>query len=270
MKTSESSQQPRPLTPTELAQCVRLFREANRWSQEQLAGISGLSERTIQRVEKGLSGDFNTRRALARAFEFEAIDVFNKAYEIPSEEELRAAQEKYDKENVTLAATPLTTGRQLAKLVTTSTADMSEPAFELTREAEEAFSGLVDYFREYRDCADLYSERQKIEVYDEMQSFIDALNALGVSLVYSERKVKMKWGTNPASEPMPAKSCMSLPFRWEKSLRSSPHRSLAPLAYSAASTRMGSLAPLVVCQIRSNRSLDFQALNGLFQARTST
>ncbi|EKJ8516302.1 TPA: helix-turn-helix transcriptional regulator [Pseudomonas aeruginosa] len=205
MKTSESSQQPRPLTPTELAQCVRLFREANRWSQEQLAGISGLSERTIQRVEKGLSGDFNTRRALARAFEFEDIDVFNKAYEIPSEEELRAAQEKYDKENVTLAATPLTTGRQLAKLVTTSTADMSEPAFELTREAEEAFSGLVDYFREYRDCADLYSERQKIEVYDEMQSFIDALNALGVSLVYSERKVKMKWGTNPASEPMPAK-----------------------------------------------------------------
>ncbi|HFQ8222955.1 TPA: helix-turn-helix transcriptional regulator [Pseudomonas aeruginosa] len=89
MKTSESSQQPRPLTPTELAQCVRLFREANRWSQEQLAGISGLSERTIQRVEKGLSGDFNTRRALARAFEFEDIDVFNKAYEIPSEEELR-------------------------------------------------------------------------------------------------------------------------------------------------------------------------------------
>lgn len=204
MKTSESSQQPRPLTPTELAQCVRLFREANRWSQEQLAGISGLSERTIQRVEKGQSGDFNTRRALARAFEFEDIDVFNKAYEIPSEEELRAAQEKFDKENVTLEATPLTTGRQLAKLVTTSTADMSEAAFELPLEAEEAFSSLVDYFREYRDCADLYSERQKIDVYGELQSLIDALNALGVSLLYGERKVNMKWGSNPATEAMSA------------------------------------------------------------------
>lgn len=204
MNTSDTCQQPRTLTPTELAKCIRLFREAKRWSQEQLAEISGLSERTIQRVEKGLSGDINTRRALARAFDFEDIDVFNKAYEIPSEEELKAAQDKFDKENVTLAAKPLTTGRQLAKLATTCTMDISEPAFELAREAEEAFSDLVDSFREYRDCADLYSERDKIGVYDEMQAVIDALKRLGVSLLYAEQKVKLKWGADPATQPMPA------------------------------------------------------------------
>lgn len=204
MKASDTSQQPRTLTPTELAKCIRLFREAKRWSQEQLAEISGLSERTIQRVEKGLSGDLNTRRALATAFDFEDIDVFNKAYEIPSEDELKAAQEKFDKENVTLAAKPLTAGRQLAMLVTTCTMDMSEPAFELPREAEEAFSDLVDCFREYRDCADLYNERDKIGVYDQLQALIDALKALGVSLLYAEQKVKVKWGADAANAPMPA------------------------------------------------------------------
>ena len=205
MKASGPNQQARHLTAAELAQCVRMFRDAKRWSQEQLAEISGLSERTIQRVEKGLSGDFNTRRALARAFEFEDIDVFNTLHEIQSEEEVKAAQEKLDKENVTLTATSLTTGRQLARLVTSCEMDMSEPALKMTREAEEVFSELVDYYRDYRDCAKLYSERQKIEVYDEMQSFIDALKGFGVSLIYAERKVKMKWGSNPASEPISAK-----------------------------------------------------------------
>ncbi|CAI8714636.1 hypothetical protein EMIT0324P_120020 [Pseudomonas chlororaphis] len=43
------------LTPAELTLCIRLFREARQWSQEQLAAISGLNVRTIQRVEQSLS-----------------------------------------------------------------------------------------------------------------------------------------------------------------------------------------------------------------------
>lgn len=81
--------------------------------------------------------------------------------------------------------------------------DLSEPGFELTREADETFAALVDYFRDYRDCADVYSETQKFEVYDEMQSHIDALKTLGVSLRYAERKMQVKWGTEPDSKPMP-------------------------------------------------------------------
>lgn len=81
--------------------------------------------------------------------------------------------------------------------------DLSEPAFELTREADETFAALVDYFREYRDCADVYTETQKFEVFDEMQSYIDALTVLGVSLRYAERKVQVKWGADPGSKSMP-------------------------------------------------------------------
>lgn len=203
MNTTENTQQTRLLTPAELALCIKLFREVRQWSQEQLAAISGLNVRTIQRVEQGLSASFDTRRAIARAFEFEDIDTFNKPFTIPSEEALEAEREKFDREHVTLTAIPLTTGKQLAKLAETCTMDLSEPAFELTREADEAFAVLVDYFRDYRDCADIYSETQKFEVYDEMQSYIDALRQLGVSLCYAERKVQVKWGLDPNSKPMP-------------------------------------------------------------------
>lgn len=203
MNTTETTQQARLLTPAELAACIKLFRETRQWSQEQLAAISGLNVRTVQRVEQGLSASLDTRRALARAFEFEDIDVFNKPFTIPSEEEFKAAKEKFDREHVTLTAIPLTTGKQLARLAETCTMDLSEPAFELTREADEAFAALVDYFHDYRDCAGDYTQTQKLEVYDALQSQIDALKALGVSLRYAERKMQVKWGSGLDSKPMP-------------------------------------------------------------------
>lgn len=203
MSTAESTQQTRLLTPAELAVCIRMFREMRQWSQEQLAEISGLNVRTVQRVEQGLSASLDTRRALASAFEFEDIDALNKPFTIPSEDELKAAKEKFDLEHVTLTGIPLTTGKQLAKLAEICSMDLSEPGFELTREADETFAALVDYFRDYRDCADVYSETQKFEIYDEMQSHIDALKTLGVSLRYAERKMQVKWGSEPDSKPMP-------------------------------------------------------------------
>ena len=161
--------------------------------------------RTIQRIEQGMSASFDTRRALAGAFEFEDIDAFNKPFSIPSEEELKMGKEKkekFDRENVTLTAIPLTTGKQLAKLAENCRMDLSQPAFELTREADETLAMLVDYFRDYRDCADVYGETQKFEIYDELQSHIDALKTLGVSLRYAERKMRVKWGSATDGEPM--------------------------------------------------------------------
>ena len=201
--TAERVTTARLLTPAELGLGVRLFREMRQWSQEQLAEISGLNVRTIQRVEQGLAASLDTRRALAGAFEFEDLDVLNKPFAIPTEEELKAQKAKFDREHVTLTALPLTTGKQLAKLAEAHMMDLSEPGFELEREADEAFAGLVDYFREYRDCADLYTESTKFEVYDELQSRIDGLKALGVSLRYAERKMQVKWGADPDAKPMP-------------------------------------------------------------------
>jgi transcriptional regulator with XRE-family HTH domain len=116
MSTTENTQQTRLLTPAELAACIRMFREMRKWSQEQLAEVSGLNVRTIQRIEQGLSASIDTRRAIAAAFEFDDIDALNKPFTIPSEEGLKEAKEKFDREHVTLTAILLTTGKQLAKL----------------------------------------------------------------------------------------------------------------------------------------------------------
>lgn len=215
MTTMDTPNPPRKLTPEELAICIRLFREMRHWSQEQLAAISGLNVRTIQRVEQGESASFDTRRALAQAFDCEDMDAFNKPFSIPSEEELRAAKEKFDRENITLALSPLTTGRQLAQLIETCEMDLSEPAIELPREAAEVFAELVDTFREYRDCSELYSAVQKLDVYEDFQGKLDELKTQGVSLRYAERKVQIG-ACSLNTEPLRMTALYLLAFRLGK------------------------------------------------------
>jgi transcriptional regulator with XRE-family HTH domain len=56
-------------------QLVRFMREKRGWSQEQLAAISGISERTVQRVEKNGKCSLESKMALASAFEVSPIDL---------------------------------------------------------------------------------------------------------------------------------------------------------------------------------------------------
>ena len=181
----------RTLTPIELASVVKMFREVRRWSQEQLADVSGLSTRTVQRIETGKPSDLDTRRALARAFDAEDIDVFSKPYVIPTDDEINAARERFERDHITLAAYPLTTGRQLAGLVEIHNMDLMTPGFDMGRQAEEEFAALVDNLREYRDCHDLYQESAKFDIYDALQEHIDTLKGMRVSLRYAERQVKL-------------------------------------------------------------------------------
>lgn len=48
---------------------IRTLRENNGWSQEQLADVSGVSVRTIQRIEKGGRGSLESLKCLAAVFE---------------------------------------------------------------------------------------------------------------------------------------------------------------------------------------------------------
>ncbi|MBI2728336.1 MAG: helix-turn-helix transcriptional regulator [Polaromonas sp.] len=189
MTTAEQTKPPRMLTLAELAFLIKFFRETRQWSQEQLSSISGLSCRTVQRVEEGKASSIDTRRALARAFEFEDIDALNKPFSIPDAEEQKAQQEQFAKDHITLKAQPIGSGKELAKLVEMTMMDMSTPAIELSREADERFAELIDYFREYRDCKDMYSELDKFEIYDAMDEHIKALKGLQVSLCFATRKV---------------------------------------------------------------------------------
>lgn len=191
MTTTESAAAPRLLTPAELAEVIRTLRDIRQWSQETLATLSGVSVRTIQRVERGDPSDVDTRRALARAFDFEDIDAFSKPYSIPTPDELKKAQEEFENEHLVLDNLVASTGSELARSFASSTMDASNPAIELDREPAECFAELVDYLRDYRDCAELYSEVDKLDVYHEVQQYIDALDGLGISIAYAKRKTKL-------------------------------------------------------------------------------
>ena len=50
---------------------VKRLREKRNWSQEQLAALSGLSTRTIQRIESGNKASIESLKALASVFEID-------------------------------------------------------------------------------------------------------------------------------------------------------------------------------------------------------
>ncbi len=195
---------PRLLNPEELGAFIKVFREVRQWSQEQLAEIAGLSTRTVQRVENGKPSDTDTRRALARAFEFDDIDVLNKPFKIPTESELAEQQAAFERDHIRLKAFPLETGRQLATLVEQHEMGVTTPGFEMERPAEEVFAVLTDYINEYRDSHDLYSSTDKLDLHDDLQGHIDQLKDMGVSLRYAQRRVALKVNAEPGSEPMQA------------------------------------------------------------------
>lgn len=196
--TTATEQKPRNLTPLELAGVVRVFREMRTWSQEQLAEISGLSARTVQRVEEGLPSSLDTRRALAVAFGLEDIDAFNKPYTIPTAEETAAAKERFEKEHVALKATRIESGKQLASLAAGANAWMFSEGADLSGPAEEAFAGLSDYCSEFAECKELYSAADRLGVHEELDGYLATLTAHGVCLAAATRSAML--GSAPTAQ----------------------------------------------------------------------
>ena len=54
---------------------IKKLRLERGWSQEQLADISGISRRTIQRIENGANAGLDSQNALAAAFELSLSDL---------------------------------------------------------------------------------------------------------------------------------------------------------------------------------------------------
>ena len=57
--------------PADLAVFVRTLRDERKWSQETLAALARITERTVQRVENGEPSSLDTHRAIADAFGYE-------------------------------------------------------------------------------------------------------------------------------------------------------------------------------------------------------
>ena len=203
MQTTNAKTETIHITPEALATSIKALREQKHWSQEQLAEVSRLSVRTVQRVEKCEPSTVDTRRALARAFDVEDIDIFNKPFEVEISEELEQKRIAFEKQHVTLEAELIQTGRALANLTEGATGTVVTEACELGRDAAELYARLTDYVRDYLDCASLYSAVQKIDVYDDLHKLIMALGESGISICCALQTTQILGKNWPDQTPMP-------------------------------------------------------------------
>lgn len=201
MQATTTPVQPRTLTPEELAFLIRMLRDAKGWSQGQMADISKLSTRTVQRVEEGQPSSLDTRRALASALGFEDIDALNKSHAIPTPKQLAEQKALFDKEHLTLKAQRIETGKQFGRLMEQASANMFHESLELPPEASQVFARLTDFCREYADCDELYSAVDKLDVYDELEQMVTELADLGFVLAAATRNTQLL--TKGATEGVP-------------------------------------------------------------------
>lgn len=187
--TSSAHSTERPPTPAEVGLLVRIYREAMGWTQETVAELSGLTVRTVQRVEAGQSSSFDTRRALARAFQISDLDVFSRSIPFPSEEELRKRKIAFDRDHLVLDATVVNGRGVVIMLLDGSGHAAIVPAsmVELPRAAQDAFAAILDYARDCMDVADDASRTEMLSYSDGLDEIINELRAAGYCLCAAKR-----------------------------------------------------------------------------------
>lgn len=196
-----AQQQARMMSNEELALLVKLMRDSKKWTQEQLAEISNLNIRTIQRVENATSASFDTRRALARAFGATDIDCFNKAHVFPTPEEIEESVQRAEKEYLTLDANDLKDGRQVGNLAEWSSCDMCTCDYELSSDAQQAYAELLDYFRDFRDSSDCFNEVDKLNIYDDFNDLLKVIDIHGFCVKFAKRILTLS-AKNEGEEPL--------------------------------------------------------------------
>ncbi|MFY9836161.1 MAG: XRE family transcriptional regulator, partial [Xanthobacteraceae bacterium] len=110
-----------------------------------------MNERTIQRVENGEPSSPDTRRAIARAFKCDDLDVFNKPTRLPNIEKLKAFWDELDKTTMIVPITRIQDGRTVRMMSEAARSFAVDEFGELSTEAREAFASIVDELQEYND-----------------------------------------------------------------------------------------------------------------------
>jgi transcriptional regulator with XRE-family HTH domain len=188
---------------SELGVLVKSFRQANKWTQATLAEIANVTERTIQRVERGEPSSLDTRRAICRAFDFKDLDMFDKPLPSPNVEKWKAYGQELEKTTVLIPITRIDEGRVLRTMVEGSESSTTEEIGNISKEAREAFAQIVDNLRDYNDVRHAYSMSQRLEVDRHIDEFLNAIKESGSALGAGLRHHKVSFRSDaPSVKPM--------------------------------------------------------------------
>ncbi|GAA0199302.1 hypothetical protein GCM10009123_03290 [Kangiella japonica] len=117
---------------------VRKLRLRNGWSQEQLAEMTGLSVRTIQRIERGQPASLESQKTLAAVFEVD-IATFQ-----PPEKQSRNTQEPQTQEPV-MNTTNTNEPTELEKRPIEEVTDEEAGAMEYVKGIKDFYSHILFY-----------------------------------------------------------------------------------------------------------------------------
>jgi transcriptional regulator with XRE-family HTH domain len=149
--------------PADLAVFVRTLRDERKWSQETLAALARITERTVQRVENGEPSSLDTHRAIADAFGYE-LNYFDKPWPFPNSERLKDYVAEIEKTTIAVPIVPIQDGRTLRNMVEQSQSSVAEEIGKISDAAREAFAQLIDLLRDYRDMSDCYSMSERLDI----------------------------------------------------------------------------------------------------------
>lgn len=201
------------LSPNLLAFWVKALRTASNWSQEALAASANVNVRTVQRVETGQPTTITTRRALARGFGYDNVDIFDDPTFIQTVQGMIADARKADKEtlaeqfpdHVPVPVLIVESGSELARMVDEAGATLLHCDDEAPQEAQELAAGMFDLMQDLVDVWDDISFTERRRYREELERLKNELESFDLRLFWALRSTKMV-GTNWADKsPMPIK-----------------------------------------------------------------
>jgi transcriptional regulator with XRE-family HTH domain len=190
-------------TPADMALIVKAFREKRKWTQETLAEVAGVTQRTIQRIETGTPSNLDTRRAIARAFEFDDIDFFERPLPFPDPDKLRTHKEEIERTTVEVSLARIEHGRALREMTSGVLSSVTDEVGEPSEGARKAFAELVDYLRDYNDVRDAYSATERLAVDADIDALLRTISEEHAAVGAGLRSAKVRLKTDqPDRAPM--------------------------------------------------------------------
>jgi len=138
---------------------IKIFREQRGWPQEQLALITGLSDRTIQRIENNENSPSDTSiMALAHAFDT-SFENMKELAERPQIFEERVA-EIWEALNDADLLPRLSSGRDLARTMMNN--ELFHFEYEPLQDNQQA-DLIGGFIQEIKDCSDMWNDFEEID-----------------------------------------------------------------------------------------------------------
>jgi transcriptional regulator with XRE-family HTH domain len=173
-----------------LGELVKKLRTKNLWSQEQFAGISGISIRTLQRIEAGEKANAETLRAIASVLDMSAAELvpLNAAidaeefarFEAQAQKEMQMEMARLEKELHVLPR--MRNGKELLSAVESVQALHTDYPPPISEEEGTAIATLLSMVRDYAEVHRELEPQQEIECVLEASGHLEALHTFGLAV----------------------------------------------------------------------------------------